>query len=141
MNDWNAISSRRLMSSPMDDVARRFFILFAAQNDAFIESPFPRVTLEQRQNQYFLSEHCFVKGINVGRARNKRRSGWTPIMWLFIVRQAMNEAPPAFVGLSFGLSLLLFIVRVVKRGHDSVVRACCCGSARDHGHFDFRGGR
>jgi hypothetical protein len=48
------------------------FILLAAQNDAFIESPFPRVTLEQRQNQQFLSERCFVKGINLGRARNAR---------------------------------------------------------------------
>jgi hypothetical protein len=45
-------------------------ILLAAQNDAFIESPFPRVTLEQRQSEQFLSERCFVKGINVGRARN-----------------------------------------------------------------------
>jgi hypothetical protein len=48
----------------------RRVILLAAQNDAFIESPFPRVTLEQRQNQQFLSERCFVKGINVGRAKN-----------------------------------------------------------------------
>jgi hypothetical protein len=45
------------------------FILLAAQNHVFIESPFPRLTLEQRQNQHFLSEHCFVKGINSDRAR------------------------------------------------------------------------
>jgi hypothetical protein len=78
-------------------------ILLAAQNDAFIESPFPRVTLEQRQNRHFLSESCFVKSINAGRATIKQ------------VSQTNSKPTTLVFTLPFGSTTTAIEIRFIRR--------------------------